>query len=250
MKRPRRNRAAEAQPDESGAGEAGAGELGAGEAGAGEALAVGRVPDARAPATGRMPAAGRMRVRGFRPSRNAGAPDRSDGTAGGDEPTAAKKPPLYPRLLRLRHIRPNVWQRALLGEGALALAVLLVLADLATAWTLLVLPVAVAVVVKANDVLAGLLKAEQSAGPRSDPAPAEHPKRQTSTREAAMSKLRRPQTSTRKAATPKPAEPPKSADRKRFSRKPAPPSPEGDEASDPSEARAGGAVERPTTRKR
>lgn len=67
--------------------------------------------------------------------------------------------PLYPRLLRLQHIAPNAWQRALLGEGALALAVLLVLADLATAWTLLVLPVAVAVVVKAHDVLAGRLEA-------------------------------------------------------------------------------------------
>jgi hypothetical protein len=65
--------------------------------------------------------------------------------------------PLYPRLLRLRHVHPNAWQRALLGEGALGLAVLLVLADLATAWTLLVLPVAVALVVKAHDVLAGRL---------------------------------------------------------------------------------------------
>jgi hypothetical protein len=65
--------------------------------------------------------------------------------------------PLYPRLLRLRHIHPNGWQRALLGEGALGVAVLLVLADLATAWTLLVLPVAVAVIVKAHDLLAGRL---------------------------------------------------------------------------------------------
>lgn len=48
----------------------------------------------------------------------------------------------------------------MLGEGALAVAVLLVLADLATAWTLLVLPVAVAVVVKAHDLLAGLLSTD------------------------------------------------------------------------------------------
>ena len=67
------------------------------------------------------------------------------------------KHPLYPRLLHLRNIHPNAWQRALLGEGALALAVLLVLADLATAWTLLVLPLAVAAVVKAHDLLAGAL---------------------------------------------------------------------------------------------
>ena len=65
--------------------------------------------------------------------------------------------PLYPRLLRLRHVKPNAWQRALLGEGAIALAAVLVLADLATAWTLLVLPVAVAVLVKLHDVTAGLL---------------------------------------------------------------------------------------------
>ena len=76
--------------------------------------------------------------------------------------------PLYPRLLRLRHIHPNAWQRALLGEGALALAVLLVLADLATAWILIVLPIAVAVVVKAHDLLAGALETpdnENGAGP-------------------------------------------------------------------------------------
>jgi hypothetical protein len=72
------------------------------------------------------------------------------------EPISHRRP-LYPRLLRLRHVHPNAWQRALLGEGALAVAVLLVLADLATAWTLLVLPVAVAVVVKAHDLLAGRL---------------------------------------------------------------------------------------------
>jgi len=67
------------------------------------------------------------------------------------------KTPLYPRLLRLRHVSPNAWQRAVLGEGALGVAGLLVLADLATAWTLVALPVAVAVVVKAHDGLAGLL---------------------------------------------------------------------------------------------
>ena len=65
--------------------------------------------------------------------------------------------PLYPRLLHLQHVHPNAWQRALLGEGALAIAVLLVLADLATAWTLLALPLAVALIVKAHDLLAGRL---------------------------------------------------------------------------------------------
>ena len=73
--------------------------------------------------------------------------------------TSAKvqRRPLYPRLLRLRHIAPNAWQRALLGEGAIALGVLLVLADVATAWTIVVLPLAVAAVVKAHDQLAGYL---------------------------------------------------------------------------------------------
>jgi hypothetical protein len=78
--------------------------------------------------------------------------------------------PFYPRLLRLRHVHPNAWQRALLGEGALAVAAVLVLADVATAWTLLVLPVAVAVVVKGHDLLAGALGSppgrEGASGPR------------------------------------------------------------------------------------
>jgi hypothetical protein len=81
-----------------------------------------------------------------------------------------QKRPLYPRLLDLRHIHPNAWQRALLGEGALALAVVLVLADVASAWTLLVLPLAVAVVVKAHDLLAGLLsRPVADAAPDADP---------------------------------------------------------------------------------
>ena len=67
------------------------------------------------------------------------------------------KPPLYWRVLRLRAIAPNGWQRAILVEGVGALAVILVLADVASAWTLLALPLAAAAVVKAHDVLAGLL---------------------------------------------------------------------------------------------
>ena len=72
-------------------------------------------------------------------------------------PVKKQKRPLYPRLLRLRHVSPNAWQRAALGEGALAAAVVLVLADLASAWTLLVLPLGIALIVKAHDLLAGLL---------------------------------------------------------------------------------------------
>ncbi len=65
--------------------------------------------------------------------------------------------PRRPGLLRLQHLHPNPWQRAALDAGAPVVALLLVLADLATAWTLLVLPVAVAAVVKSHDLVAGLL---------------------------------------------------------------------------------------------
>ena len=82
------------------------------------------------------------------------APKAADVASSGTKPP---RRPLYIRLLHLRHIAPNAWQRALLGEGSLALAVVLVLADLATAWTLVVLPVAVGLLVKAHDLLARLL---------------------------------------------------------------------------------------------
>ena len=72
--------------------------------------------------------------------------------------SAPVKPPMYWRLLRLRHVRPNGWQRAVFVEGVLALSLVLVLADVASAWTLLVLPLSSALTVKAHDVIAGLLK--------------------------------------------------------------------------------------------
>jgi hypothetical protein len=75
----------------------------------------------------------------------------------------AKSRPLYWRILRLRHVHPNGWQRAILGEGAIAVAAILVLADRASAWILVVLPLTVALVVKGHDVLAGLI-APVSAG--------------------------------------------------------------------------------------
>jgi hypothetical protein len=68
------------------------------------------------------------------------------------------KPPLYWRLLRLHTLRPNGWQRALLVEGVLTVAVVLVLADVASAWTLLVLPLASMLLVKGNDLLATALR--------------------------------------------------------------------------------------------
>jgi hypothetical protein len=110
------------------------------------------------------------------PSDPAPAPARPAASGSADPAAAAPggpvpaRRPLYPRLLRLRTVHPNAWQRALLGEGALAIAVLLVLADLATAWTLLVLPLAVAAVVKAHDLLAGILAQDTSEDPAEDPA--------------------------------------------------------------------------------
>lgn len=83
------------------------------------------------------------------------------GAAASPEPPASRPDPahqpLYPRLLRLRHIEPNAWQRALLGEGAVGVAGLACLADLASLWLLPTLPLAVAAVVKAHDVVTGRL---------------------------------------------------------------------------------------------
>lgn len=78
----------------------------------------------------------------------------------GPEEAAARKhkQPLYPQLLHLQHIHPNSWQRAVLGEGMVGVGALLAMADLATAWSVVVLPVAVAGVVKCHDLLAGRLQ--------------------------------------------------------------------------------------------
>jgi hypothetical protein len=66
--------------------------------------------------------------------------------------------PLYPRLLRLKHLHPSLWQRVLLFEGVIALAVVVVLADKASLWTIPVLPGVVAAIVKFNDLVVGLLR--------------------------------------------------------------------------------------------
>jgi hypothetical protein len=70
----------------------------------------------------------------------------------------AAKAPLYWRLLHLQTLRPNGWQRAVLVEGVLTVAVVLTLADVASAWTLLVLPLASMVFVKGHDLLATALR--------------------------------------------------------------------------------------------
>jgi hypothetical protein len=78
--------------------------------------------------------------------------------------------PMYWRVLRLHHIRPNGWLRALYLEGSIGLAVVLVLAEAASVWTIVALPVLVAVLVKANDVLVGALQAAGRDEPPSESA--------------------------------------------------------------------------------
>jgi hypothetical protein len=64
------------------------------------------------------------------------------------------KPPLYARVLRLRYIRPGGLLCFLFCEGAIAVGILLALAELAPWWSALVLPLVVAVMVKVNDTVA------------------------------------------------------------------------------------------------
>lgn len=63
-------------------------------------------------------------------------------------------PPLYARVLRLRHLRPNGLTCLLFFEGSLVVGGLLALAELIPWWGMFVLAVAVAVMVKINDVVA------------------------------------------------------------------------------------------------
>lgn len=65
--------------------------------------------------------------------------------------------PLYARVLGLRFVNPGGVLCFLFFEGAMALAVLLALAELVSWWAVLVLPVAVAAMVKLNDVVAEMV---------------------------------------------------------------------------------------------
>lgn len=94
-------------------------------------------------------------------------------TAPRERTEPAERQPFYPRLLRLRHVHPNAWQRAALGEGSVFAGGLLALADVATAWSVLALPLAVAVVVKSHDLVAGLL--ERSSAGTDEPADGTEP---------------------------------------------------------------------------
>ncbi|WP_234586910.1 hypothetical protein [Micromonospora sp. MH99] len=65
--------------------------------------------------------------------------------------------PLYARLLGLRFVNPGGVLCFLFFEGAIALAVLLALAELVTWWAVVVLPVVVAAMVKLNDMVAAVV---------------------------------------------------------------------------------------------
>ena len=85
-------------------------------------------------------------------------------TSGPAEQRSEPAAPLYWRVLRLRTLRPNGWQRAMLVEGVLTVAVILTLADVASAWTLLVLPLASMLLVKGHDLLATALRSPAPTG--------------------------------------------------------------------------------------
>ena len=69
----------------------------------------------------------------------------------------ARDQPLYARMLRLRHLSPSGFLCFVYLEGAVALGILLALAELVSWWGVLVLPLTVAAMVKLNDVVAGAL---------------------------------------------------------------------------------------------
>jgi hypothetical protein len=80
-------------------------------------------------------------------------------------PPVPAVPPMYWRVLQLSSVRPNGWQRAVLVEGVIGIAVVLALADVASAWTIVVLPLVSMGVVKAHDYLAGLLDPSRRTAP-------------------------------------------------------------------------------------
>lgn len=75
----------------------------------------------------------------------------------GSRPSEAVHLPLYARLLRLRHLAPSGFLCFVYFEGAVALGILLALAELVSWWGVLVLPAVVALMVKLNDAIAGML---------------------------------------------------------------------------------------------
>jgi len=83
----------------------------------------------------------------------------------------APRQPLYARTLGLRHLSPSGFLCFVFLEGAVALGILLALTELVSWWGVLVLPITVALMVKLNDVVAGLLAGPEVAQvPPDDPA--------------------------------------------------------------------------------
>ena len=67
----------------------------------------------------------------------------------------SRQQPLYSRLLGLQYVTPNGFLCFVFFEGAVALGILLALAELVSWWGVLVLPITVGLMVKLNDVVAG-----------------------------------------------------------------------------------------------
>jgi hypothetical protein len=72
--------------------------------------------------------------------------------------------PLYARLLGLQYLAPGGFLCFVFLEGAVALGLLLALAELVSWWGVVVLPMVVAAMVKLNDVVAGALIRPASVG--------------------------------------------------------------------------------------
>ncbi|MFI5491684.1 hypothetical protein [Actinoplanes sp. NPDC051859] len=72
-----------------------------------------------------------------------------------------RRQPLYARMLGLQYLAPSGFLCFVFLEGAVALGILLALAELVSWWGVLVLPATVAVMVKLNDVVAGALTKPQ-----------------------------------------------------------------------------------------
>ncbi|HEX6684468.1 MAG TPA: hypothetical protein VF062_16820 [Candidatus Limnocylindrales bacterium] len=94
----------------------------------------------------------------------------------------ARQRPMYARALGLQYLRPSGLLCFAYFEGAIALAVLLALAELADWWILVVLPLSVAAMVKLNDVIAGaVLRASSDRVPKAfgrASVPTAHPQHQ------------------------------------------------------------------------
>jgi hypothetical protein len=76
-----------------------------------------------------------------------------------------RQQPIYARLLGLQYLAPSGFLCFVFLEGAVALGVLMALAELVSWWGVLVLPLTVAAMVKLNDVVAGaLIRTPDSSG--------------------------------------------------------------------------------------